>query len=246
MKIVFSGNALWHLVMQSDWITKGVLLFLLGMSVLCWTIFLYKWILSWVKQRHMNKILAHLKEIQTFDELRMAITPFNNTIPGYFIKRNLVTLKSLMDLHPENPRLDDRQMQLVYAELERSLDDLIHHEESYLSILFSCASVSPLLGLFGTIWGLIHSFVKISEKQSADIVTVAPGIAEALITTLAGLIVAIPALMMYHYLINNIKSMEQYYYQLSDKFIWIVQRKFVLGSEQPITIVRTPEVHHGL
>ena len=78
-------------------------------------------------------------------------------------------------------------------------------EESYLPFLFTSASVSPLLGLFGTVWGLVHAFIRISEKQSADITTVAPGIAEALITTLAGLLVAVPALVMYHYLIAQIR-----------------------------------------
>ena len=67
------------------------------------------------------------------------------------------------------------------------------------------AAVSPLLGLFGTVWGLVHAFVRIGELQTADIATVAPGIAEALITTLAGLMVAIPALVMYHYVANKIR-----------------------------------------
>jgi len=82
------------------------------------------------------------------------------------------------------------------------------------------------LGLFGTVWGLVHAFIRISEKQSADITTVAPGIAEALITTLAGLLVAIPALVMYHYLMSEIRTIERQLFILADKFSFIVQKLF--------------------
>ena len=81
-----------------------------------------------------------------------------------------------------------------------NVDAIVVHEESYLPFLSTSAAVAPLLGLFGTVWGLIHAFMRISEKQVADITTVAPGIAEALVTTLAGLFVAIPALIMFNYL----------------------------------------------
>jgi biopolymer transport protein TolQ len=86
------------------------------------------------------------------------------------------------------------------------------------------AGVSPLLGLFGTVWGLIHAFVRISEKQSADIATVAPGIAEALITTLAGLMIAIPSLMMFSYLTTQLKSIEHRLIGVADRFSLILQK----------------------
>jgi biopolymer transport protein ExbB/TolQ len=81
-----------------------------------------------------------------------------------------------------------------------------------------------LLGLFGTVWGLIHAFIRISEKQAADITVVAPGIAEALITTLAGLIVAIPALIMYNYLIVRVRHIETQMVQLADRIAFIAQQ----------------------
>ena len=86
--------------------------------------------------------------------------------------------------------------------------DIIEQEEQYMPVLYSCAGVATLIGLFGTVWGLVHAFVRIGEKQSADIATVAPGIAEALITTLAGLMVAIPAYVMFHYLSVQVRKLE--------------------------------------
>ena len=85
------------------------------------------------------------------------------------------------------------------------------------------AAVSPLMGLFGTVWGLIHAFVRIGELQSADIATVAPGIAEALITTLAGLMVAIPALAMYHYVANKIRATERQLFVCADQISMIMR-----------------------
>lgn len=72
----------------------------------------------------------------------------------------------------------------------------------------------------------MHAFIRISEKQSADIATVAPGIAEALITTLAGLLVAIPALVMYHYLMSQVRIIERQLFVIADKFNYIVQKIF--------------------
>ncbi len=75
-----------------------------------------------------------------------------------------------------------------------------------MGVLAMTANVSPLIGLLGTVWGIMYSFINISQKGSASIDTVAPGIAEALITTLAGLCVAIPAMVGHNFLsgpINN-------------------------------------------
>ena len=139
-----------------------------------------------------------------------------------------MTLKSLLEAHPERPKLNDKEVEMLQYAVDQTVQDIVHHEESYLPILFTCAGASPLIGLFGTVWGLIHAFMRISEKQSADIATVAPGIAEALITTLAGLLVAIPSLIMYHYLMTQVRKIEHQLYSLADKFMWVVQRLFAI------------------
>ena len=113
--------------------------------------------------------------------------------------------------------------------IDQTVDTLVSNEESYLAVLSTSAAVSPLLGLFGTVWGLIHAFISISEKQAADIAVVAPGIAEALVTTLAGLIVAIPALIMYNYLALRIRTIEGQIVQFADKMSFIMQQ--LLGTK---------------
>ncbi len=227
MAYSFTGNSLWLLVKQSDLVTKLVLLLLLGMSIICWAIFLYKIILLNVKRRQLNQMLQQLKEVQTFEEMRVITSGMIDTLPGYFLKKNLSVLKALLEHDATKTHITQNECSYLQQQIEQNIDDLMRTEESYLPFLFTSASVSPLLGLFGTVWGLVHAFIRISEKQSADITTVAPGIAEALITTLAGLLVAVPALVMYHYLIAQIRSIEYQLFTVADKFNWIIQRLFL-------------------
>lgn len=220
------GNSLWMLVAQSDLITKLVLLILLILSIVCWTIFLYKIILLRIKKNQLAHLSKRLSTIDAFDELRALTLAFNDTLPGYFLRKNFSTLKMFLESEPNKAILNERELTSLQQHIEQSLEDILQTEESYLPFLFTSASVSPLLGLFGTVWGLVHAFIRISEKQSADIATVAPGIAEALITTLAGLLVAIPALVMYHYLMSQVRVIERQLFMIADKFNYIVQRLF--------------------
>jgi biopolymer transport protein TolQ len=75
--------------------------------------------------------------------------------------------------------------------------------EQRLPLLATAGSVCPFLGLFGTVWGVMTAFLDISTRGSTSIVVVAPGIAEALITTIAGLAVAIPAVVSYNYFVQR-------------------------------------------
>jgi biopolymer transport protein TolQ len=134
------------------------------------------------------------------------------------------------------------QWELVSNNMDRILDDMIGNEESYLPVLSTSAAISPLLGLFGTVWGLIHSFISISQRGSADIVTVAPGIAEALITTLFGLLVAIPAMMMFNYLAAQVRSVEHSLIRLADQFGRVVQHVMVRDEVQVSNAFNKPYV----
>lgn len=220
------GNALWQLVVQSDLVSKLVLLILLVMSIACWAIFFYKLMLLNVKKRQMEVVLNEVKKIQDLQAMLPLVSAHTGTIAAYFISRNLMTLKSVISLEPglKSQPLTERQEQWVTQNVDTTIDELIAHEESYLSFLSTCTAISPLLGLFGTVWGLVHAFIRISEKQAADITVVAPGIAEALITTLAGLMVAIPALVMFNVLVARIKKFESQLIQLADRFNTVVSR----------------------
>lgn len=221
---MFGNNIIVQLIQQSDAITKLVLLLLLIMSIFCWAIFLYKVVLLSIKKRQMRDVIHYVKRVQTFDDLRALLPAFGTTYPGYIMNKTLTMLKLLAE---KNPILAEEDFMIVRETTNQAIDELLHHEESYLPVLSGSAAVSPLLGLFGTVWGLIHAFVRIAEKQQADITTVAPGIAEALITTLAGLIVAIPALVMFHYLTTQIRHLEHNLITFADEFDRTIQKLFM-------------------
>jgi len=220
---IFSSNSLWQLVLQSDAISKFVLLILFAMSILCWAVFIGKLALLHVKTRQFTKINKKIQTTKNITDLVDITTSVRNTAPGYFLSKNISFLKelSMANIHQ---KIDDYQWEILERNIDNSIESVILHNEEYISILSSCAGVAPLLGLFGTVWGLIHSFMRISETQIADIATIAPGIAEALITTLAGLIVAIPALIMFNYLHSKTRTLEHKLIILADRMTFIFQQ----------------------
>lgn len=225
----FGINSMWSLIIQGDTMTKFILIFLFIMSVICWSIALYKLVLFFIKNKQLNQVVSELKDVHDFKKLLHIATKHAKTMPGYFLSQCLKHFKELLILkksgkqeYAQGAGIDFLQMQI-----NQSLDEILHQEETHVSVLSLFAAVSPLLGLLGTVWGLVHSFLSISQKQSADIVTVAPGIAEALITTIAGLLIAIPALMLYFLVSSKVKEIEYQLSLLSDKMINIARKVVV-------------------
>ena len=220
---IFSGNSLWQLVYQSDAVSKFVLLILFAMSVACWAIFFGKLALLHMKARQFKNINKKTQQAKSITDLVDIATSARNTAPSYFISKNLSFLKELYG-SSISQKINDYQWELLERNIDNNIETMLLHNEEYLSILSSSAAVAPLLGLFGTVWGLVHAFMRISETQVADIATIAPGIAEALITTLAGLIVAIPALVMFNYLHAKTRSLEHALITLADRMTFIFQQ----------------------
>jgi len=144
------------------------------------------------------------------------------------LSQSLAQLKLL--LGAEKEPLTDQKWDFLQDSLDQILERVVQKERTFLPVLSVCAEVAPLLGLFGTIWGLVHSFIDISQKRAADITVIAPGIAEALMTTLGGLLVAIPALVMFHYLSSRMVYIEQKSVALLDRFVVLAQKLY--GAEQ--------------
>lgn len=203
---LFSGNAVAQLIFQSDALSKAVLLVLFFLSILCWTLFMQRFFLLRIKRAQVGQARAALGVTTTFEQLKIITATSKDTYAGLF----LTSAQELLVVE------HDREQ--FAQQLAASVDTLVHKEVSSMSLFSTAAEISPLLGLFGTIWGLIHSFIRISERQSADIVTVAPGIAEALITTLAGLLVAIPALVLYHALMAKVRDLEDALWSLANRY----------------------------
>jgi len=226
MTKLFLGNSVWNLIWQADIVAKFVLLFLLGLSILCWAIFFYKLILFRIKRKQLREVRKAMKNVSTFEQLIDVASEYSNTLPGYFLTRNLTFLKSLLSTEEgKNKRsLTYTELELMQQHVDQVTDDVLASEESFMPILSTTAAVAPLVGLFGTVWGLVHAFIRIGEQESADIATVAPGIAGALMTTLAGLVVAIPAFIMFSYCASQVRKLGRDFLAISDQFVVVVQR----------------------
>ena len=119
--------------------------------------------------------------------------------------------------------IDNKQYRLEHTEnaLQRALARQILRYESSMVFLASIVSGAPFLGLLGTVWGVMEAFSAVSVQQTASIQTLAPGVSAALLTTVAGLVVAIPSMFGYNYLFANnkrlITEMENFASSLSDR-----------------------------
>ena len=103
--------------------------------------------------------------------------------------------------------IDQDQLEVVYRDLRVAAHRQLAKFDQRLPVLATTGSVCPFLGLFGTVWGVMTAFLDISTQGSTNIVVVAPGIAEALITTIAGLAVAIPAMVGYNYFVQRSRTL---------------------------------------
>ena len=111
-----------------------------------------------------------------------------------------------------------RAMRVALAREEKVL-------EKHLALLATVASVSPYIGLFGTVWGIMNSFISIANQNQASLAVVAPGIAEALIATGMGLFAAIPAVLGYNRYVSKVSSITHSYHTFLDEFSSILHRQ---------------------
>lgn len=115
---------------------------------------------------------------------------------------------------------------IMRVTLSREIDDL----ETGLPVLATIGSISPYIGLFGTVWGIMNSFIAIGQVQQATLSMVAPGIAEALIATAMGLFAAIPAVMAYNRYSTQVGKLENAYINLMEEFTSILHRQSMTES----------------
>lgn len=229
---VVQSNA-WQLVHHADLMTQIVLISLFLMAIFCWTVFLYKAILWRMKKRHLTQVLAQLKVASSIEDIVQIAVRHNGTIGGYLVSKVLARLKILLqtDGGAVRTQVNDRDWQQFEYDAHQIGEEIVYKEERLLSVVSAFASVSLLLGLFGTVWGLINSFIGISHKQSADISAVAPGIAQALVTTVGGLIVAVPGYLIYSYLATQLRAIDYLTNQVIDRFLAIVLRTIGGGQK---------------
>ncbi|HTM05618.1 MAG TPA: MotA/TolQ/ExbB proton channel family protein [Patescibacteria group bacterium] len=241
--ITFAGNALWHLVQQSDTISKGVLLVLLVLSIISWSLFLGKIMIMRTHIKQLQKTICTLRMDLSLTQLFEKISTPEESITFSFLSTVCSFVHMFFQKRDLQKNFDQHEIDFIMNYSDQTVDKLIEKERAGLAFLSTTAGISPLLGLFGTVWGLVHAFIRISQQQSADIATVAPGIAEALITTLAGLMVAIPALIMFNYMQVQARTVECLLQQLADR-VEIIITCCMITRKSDAQIQKTPTIIH--
>ncbi len=224
---IFSSPA-WQLIIKADWMTKLILFSLFSLSVICLAIIIFKYLTLKKEKRLTSQLLQKLKTIYTVRDLVEISKQFRHSIAGKLLIQNLHELKTIVEKKEKiNQKITIQNIDHLETLTDQSIDKLLMDAEVYLPVLGTSAAVSPFVGLFGTVWGLIHCFVSISQEKSVEISVLAPGIAEALTTTLAGLTVAIPAMIAFHYFSNDLRKLEHQMGHLSDIFFGIIKQSFI-------------------
>lgn len=125
---------------------------------------------------------------------------------------------------------DGLRLSVVERTLQGAIQDEITHQERHLHVLATIGNTAPFVGLLGTVWGIMGAFEEIGRQGSANIAVVAPGVAEALVNTAAGLFVAIPAAVAYNLYVNHIRKMHVQLDVFSSEVISLVQEKMIETS----------------
>lgn len=211
-----------HLILSASLLAQIVLVLLVAASVLSWGLIFAKRRLlkqvtesaeSFEEQFWSGGNLADLHDqLRREDEVEGVAAIFN---AGY---EEYTRQQTAGRLDPDDAiAAIQRQMRVAQVrEIERI--------ENGLAMLATIGSVSPYVGLFGTVWGIMNAFIGIGQMQNASLAVVAPGIAEALIATAMGLVAAIPAYIAYNFFTRGIERIENRFATFTDEMVGIVER----------------------
>lgn len=216
--------SLLSLFSEATIVVKLIMVGLLAVSVVSWTF-----------------IFQHARYLKRLHNLEQSFEhDFSQTRDITELYKNFSSIKSnnlgLIEIFKAgfaelfvNKNPNSMQKEIMLENTKRAMSVAMSKElsslEQNLSFLATVGSVSPYVGLFGTVWGIMHSFIALGSVQNATLSMVAPGIAEALIATAIGLFAAIPAVMAYNRFANNINELENKYERFKINFTNILARQ---------------------
>jgi biopolymer transport protein TolQ len=217
---------IWSLVMGATLVVKLVMLGLLSLSVVSWVVIVQKGLV--IKDAELE-VSGFEKRFWSGMDLSQLFRDGGNRPKGGVAlgMENLFRsgFKEFTRLR-QQPGIDSdavmegsqRAMRVAMSKEEKAL-------EKHLALLATVASVSPYIGLFGTVWGIMSAFIGLANQNQATLAVVAQPIAEALIATAMGLFAAIPAVLAYNHYASKVESISHSYYTFVDEFTSILHRQ---------------------
>ena len=220
---------IWQLILHASIVVKVVMAILVAVSFMSWMFIFQKW---FVLRRAVTQTLDFEREFwggKDLNALYQGAVNNRHTIgslervfeAGY---REFAKLRS--QAGTDVSTMVDGARRAMRATFQREMDYL----ERHLAFLASTGSVSPYVGLFGTVWGIMHAFRSLSNVQQATLAQVAPGIAEALVATAIGLFAAIPAVVAYNRYQHDIERLAIRFESFMEEFSNVLQRQAVVRT----------------
>jgi len=215
---------IWTLIVNASFVVKVVMVLLLAVSFMSWMFIFQKW---FAIRRAARQTELFEREFWSGNDLnalyqgavnnRHTIGSLERIFEAGF--REFAKLRGQRGTDPSD--MVDGARRAMRATFQREMDFL----ERHLSFLASTGSVSPYVGLFGTVWGIMHAFRSLANVQQATLAQVAPGIAEALVATAIGLFAAIPAVVAYNRYSHDIERLGNRFESFMEEFSNILHRQ---------------------
>ncbi|WP_017939671.1 tonB-system energizer ExbB [Zestomonas thermotolerans] len=190
----------WGMYQNADVVVKAVMIGLVIASIITWTIWIAKGLELFTARRRLVAELAGLKQSRTLKEADEG-TARPGCLSHQLVQEALEEVKL-----SANAREKEGIKERVSFRLERLVAASGRHMSKGTGPLATIGSTAPFVGLFGTVWGIMNSFIGIAKSQTTNLAVVAPGIAEALLATALGLVAAIPAVVIYNVFSRSISA----------------------------------------
>ncbi len=215
-----------QLLINTGVVARIVLVILLFFSVLSWAIIFKKHWSFKAARRESREFLRIFRESKKLSEIRascqsLKATPLTEVfMTGY----REIESQAVYAENPGKPRI--RSLEAVHRSLQIASSAELTRMEQWLTWLATTGGVTPFVGLFGTVWGIIDAFQGLGSGGVASLRSVAPGISEALITTAAGLFAAIPAVVAYNHFVQRVKEFGNLMDDFALEFLNMTERNF--------------------
>ncbi|MGH9344927.1 MAG: MotA/TolQ/ExbB proton channel family protein [Terriglobia bacterium] len=225
--LLFAQGEIGHLLATTGLVARIVLLILLFFSVFSWAIIFKKYSTFKNARRESLKFLKIFRQSKKLSEIKASAEQLMNSAPvaGVFLGGyREVESQAVYTENPGKPRI--KSLEAVRRALQMTSSEELSRMEHWLSWLATTGGVCPFIGLFGTVWGIIDAFNGLGMAGGASLQSVAPGIAEALITTAGGLFAAIPAVIAYNQYLQRIKEFGGMLDEFALEFLNMTERYF--------------------
>lgn len=222
----------WGMFQNADVIVRGVMIGLALASVLTWTIWLSKGIELLTAKRRLQAELRSLKQARSLSEAQ-------RTHQGGLSQLLIEDAQHELQLSAQ-ARGNDGIKERVSFRLERLVAASGRQMSKGTGVLATIGSTAPFVGLFGTVWGIMNSFIGIAKSQTTNLAVVAPGIAEALLATALGLVAAIPAVVIYNVFARSITGYKAQVADASAQVLLLVSRDLDLPGNERVAPAKNP------